>query len=129
MLGILFISFSAKSQDSGYHKNVADSTFQNTYSHHNDRLKPSEYPPKYDNVKLTPQIYRDTRLGSSSPLYNTYIKNHYGAGAVTTNPNKWGSGAPAMTSQSYFTPIDSSVIQQSVNPPEHQRKMEKRNDQ
>jgi len=37
-------------------------------------------------------IYRDTRLGSSSPLYNTYEKNNYGAGAVTTNPNKNGGG-------------------------------------
>jgi hypothetical protein len=33
-------------------------------------------------------IYRDTRLGSSSPLYNTYEKNDNGAGAITTNPNK-----------------------------------------
>jgi hypothetical protein len=33
-------------------------------------------------------IYRDTRLGSSSPLYNTYQKNNFGAGAITTNPNK-----------------------------------------
>lgn len=32
------------------------------------------------------QIYRDTRLGSSSPLYNTYQKNDYGAGSVTTSP-------------------------------------------
>jgi len=32
--------------------------------------------------------YRDTRLGSSSPLYNTYEKNDDGAGAITTNPNK-----------------------------------------
>ena len=35
-----------------------------------------------------PKIYRDTRLGSSSALYNTYQKNDYGAGAVTTNPHK-----------------------------------------
>lgn len=33
-------------------------------------------------------IYRDTRLGSSSPLYDTYKKNDNGAGSVTTNPNK-----------------------------------------
>jgi len=33
-------------------------------------------------------VYRDTRLGSSSPSYNTYEKNDDGAGAVTTNPNK-----------------------------------------
>ena len=37
------------------------------------------------------QIYRDTRLGSSSPYYNTYEKNDYGAGAITTNPHKSGS--------------------------------------
>lgn len=30
--------------------------------------------------------YIDTRLGSSSPLYDTYEKNTYGAGSVTTNP-------------------------------------------
>ncbi|MEO6906111.1 MAG: hypothetical protein ABI148_07105 [Ginsengibacter sp.] len=45
-------------------------------------------------------IYRDTRIGSSSPLYNTYRKNNYGAGAITTNPNK--------SSGSTFTP-DSNV--------------------
>lgn len=35
-------------------------------------------------------LYRPTRLGSSSPLYDTYKKNDYGAGAITTNPNKSG---------------------------------------
>lgn len=30
--------------------------------------------------------YRDTRLGSSSPLYDTYEKNSNGAGSVTTTP-------------------------------------------
>jgi hypothetical protein len=40
-------------------------------------------------------IYRDTRLGSSSPMYNTYKKNHYGAGGVTTDPNKGASGTPS----------------------------------
>ena len=39
------------------------------------------------------RIYRDTRLGSSSPMYNTYLKNDKGAGAVTTNPNKGGGGS------------------------------------
>jgi hypothetical protein len=42
-------------------------------------------------------VYRDTRLGSSSPLYNTYQKNDYGAGAITTNPDKSSSGG--------FTPL------------------------
>ena len=31
-------------------------------------------------------IYRDTRLGSSSRLYDTYEKNNNGAGSVTTSP-------------------------------------------
>lgn len=49
-------------------------------------------PAPLQNEYTTPQphIYRDTRLGSSSPLYNTYKKNDYGAGAITTNPNKGG---------------------------------------
>jgi hypothetical protein len=43
-----------------------------------------------DNYNSNPAspIYRDTRLGSSSPMYNTYEKNNNGAGSVTTNPNK-----------------------------------------
>lgn len=45
-----------------------------------------------DSAKTT--IYSDLRLGSSSPLYNTYEKNNYGAGSVTTNPNKTGGGSP-----------------------------------
>lgn len=41
--------------------------------------------------KIVPKkLYRPTRLGSSSPLYSTYKKNDYGAGAVTTNPHKSG---------------------------------------
>lgn len=42
----------------------------------------------YNNPVQHHPMYRDTRLGSSSPLYNTYKKNDYGAGAITTNPNK-----------------------------------------
>ena len=43
-----------------------------------------------DNYNPDPSspVYRDTRLGSSSPMYNTYEKNNNGAGSVTTNPNK-----------------------------------------
>jgi hypothetical protein len=44
----------------------------------------------------TPEIHRDTRMGSSSPLYDTYKKNDYGAGAVTTNPNKQGDSSPSV---------------------------------
>lgn len=52
---------------------------------------------RYRTIKSTPavkkHIYRDTRLGSSSPMYNTYKKNDKGAGAITTNPNKGGGGS------------------------------------
>ena len=55
----------------------------------------SQYPQNIlDTSKSSTKIYRDTRLGGSSPLYNTYRKNDYGAGAITTNPNKNGSSAP-----------------------------------
>ena len=43
---------------------------------------------KAKNTKSTSKIYRDTRLGSSEPQYNTYKKNDNGAGAVTTSPKK-----------------------------------------
>lgn len=33
-----------------------------------------------------PHIYMDTRLGSSTKQYDTYEKNNYGAGSVTTSP-------------------------------------------
>lgn len=49
-------------------------------------------PHNMINPQQHPAIYRDTRLGSSSPLYNTYEKNNYGAGAITTNPNKNSGG-------------------------------------
>ncbi len=39
-------------------------------------------------ISGTHHIYRDTRLGGSSPYFNTYQKNDYGAGAITTDPNK-----------------------------------------
>lgn len=42
-------------------------------------------------------IYRDTRLGSSSPLYDSYKKNNDGAGSVTTNPNKRGGSSMPVT--------------------------------
>lgn len=71
----------------------------------------SVYEPENPAVppKLTPHIYRDTRLGSSSPLYNTYEKNDYGAGSITTNPNKGSSagGVPAEVYQPAVEPSDS----------------------
>jgi len=69
--------------------------------------------PQYDN---SIHVYRDTRLGSSSPLYNTYEKNNYGAGAVTTNPNKGsGGGVPLPgTDITNAVPVDTSVTNNSL---------------
>jgi len=49
---------------------------------------PNNTKTSTDNNKPASPPYRDTRLGSSSPLYNTYEKNNNGAGSITTNPNK-----------------------------------------
>lgn len=48
------------------------------------------YPGNHfdSSTNVTPHIYRDTRLGSSSPGHRTYKTNDYGAGAITTNPHK-----------------------------------------
>jgi hypothetical protein len=53
-----------------------------------DETYPVSSPVRNYTIPAKPHIYRDTRLGSSSPLYNTYQKNDNGAGAVTTNPHK-----------------------------------------
>jgi hypothetical protein len=69
-----FFSYTALGQDTSenqtYHISTSPRNYTNTSQQH---------------------IYRDTRLGGSSPLYNTYKKNDYGAGAITTNPHKTGS--------------------------------------
>lgn len=51
-------------------------------------------------------MYMDTRLGSSSPMYDTYQKNDDGAGAITNNPNKSGGGGFAVLEPQKVT-IDS----------------------
>lgn len=83
--GFFIMSFLfASAQDTSLNKK-ADSTYT-TQKHKNYRNIKSTSPKKK-------KIYRDTRLGSSSPMYNTYKKNDKGAGAITTNPNK-GGGSP-----------------------------------
>jgi hypothetical protein len=72
----------------------------------------STFTPDFnsDSAQKSP-VYHDTRVGSSSPLYNTYQKNDYGAGAITTNPNKGGGGGnftPPPTSQINEVPVDTS---------------------
>ncbi len=68
----------------------------------------SQYPgDHFDSSNLTSKIYRDTRLGGSSPYYNTYKKNDYGAGAITTNPNK-GNGSGSSTPYVVYPAPDST---------------------
>ncbi len=89
--GILF-SLTAFSQDSS----VASPSKNKVIFKNEPRVHSTIIPAQKTSTKK-PHIYRDTRLGSSSPKYNTYKKNDYGAGAVTTNPNK-GGNAPAISS-------------------------------
>jgi hypothetical protein len=82
-----------------------------TYYNNNSQYKNI---PQYDN---SIHVYRDTRLGSSSPLYNTYEKNNNGAGAITTNPNKGnGGGAPLpATDLNSQVPIDTAASNMQSN--------------
>ena len=70
-------------------------------------------------TNTTHHIYRPTRLGSSSPLYNTYEKNDYGAGAITTNPNKSGGGSftlpPTMNQSPSDTNYDNVNVYDTAN--------------
>lgn len=61
--------------------------FSNSYLYKKDLFK-SDAQNKQISIHAKNHIYRDTRLGSSSLMYNTYKKNDYGAGAITTNTNK-----------------------------------------
>jgi len=54
-------------------------------------VSPVPGPENPSSIVNKPEIYRDTRLGSSSPLYNTYRLNDDGAGSVTTSPKTPGS--------------------------------------
>ena len=65
----------------------------------------AKYPDVYfDSSKLTGKIYRDTRLGGSSPGHKTYKSNDYGAGAITTHPNKGNSSGGSTPIIVYPTP-------------------------
>jgi hypothetical protein len=83
-----FISNCVFSQDTSQNQKLSQ---DRTYEPAQSAPLPNEYSTPQ------PHIYRDTRLGSSSPLYNTYKKNDYGAGAITTNPNKGSGSAPTET--------------------------------
>lgn len=65
----------------------------------------AKYPDVYfDSSNLTSKIYRDTRLGGSSPGHKTYKTNDYGAGAITTNPNKGNSSGSSTPDDVYPAP-------------------------
>lgn len=108
-----FFYISGRAQDSAYYVNHPDelrallSTVEK--KQRSSTLQPEinakNRPRKFNNQVLTPFMYRPTRLGSSSPQYNTYIQNHYGAGGVTTNPHKWGSSAPAYQQSNAYSQL------------------------
>lgn len=99
IFAVLIFLFSAKgfSQDTTHYK-----VLQKVKVQKNTKTSPN---PNTQVHFQNPAMYRDTRLGSSSPLYNTYKKNDYGAGAVTTNPNK--SAGPAIINEPPVIKIDS----------------------
>ena len=70
-----------------------DSTFSYQYKNkivpkNEQQVYPAITSGSKANTDASHPIYYDTRLGSSSPLYNSYQKNDYGAGAVTNDYNK-----------------------------------------
>lgn len=74
------VSLSAIGQDTSQNQKLSENeTYHVTSSHSNYKNSPQHH------------IYRDTRLGGSSPGHRTYKTNDYGAGAITTNPHKTGS--------------------------------------
>ena len=70
-------------QSNVYQKNIA--RHYNAHPINSDTLYKADQKSENDQQST---IYMDTRLGSSSKMYDTYEKNDYGAGAITTNPNK-----------------------------------------
>lgn len=92
---LLLFAYAGFSQDS-LKSHTADST-KYKYLQKVNVIRSQKSMHDQSQVKLkytNPEIrYRPTRLGSSSPLYNTYTKNKRGAGAITTNPNKSGGSS------------------------------------
>ena len=89
VLGI-FISFPAFSQDTIHTYPVQKDSvlISQPVNKNNEKIISYSNENKIQDKPASQSIYYDTRLGSSSPLYDTYEKNDYGAGAITTNPNK-----------------------------------------
>lgn len=103
--GIL-ISASAFCQDS-----ASSSRSKNKVIFNNEPRVHSTIIPAQKKSFTEPQIYNDIRLGSSSPMYNTYEKNDYGAGAITTNPHKSGGDVtPENTNPVQLNDINTTPI-------------------
>lgn len=77
-------------------KPLIDNPSSNTLSDSNNLNKPvtavivqpETKKPKAQPVAKPTSVYMDTRLGSSSPLYNTYETNNNGAGSITNMPKR-----------------------------------------
>lgn len=86
VIAFTFLAVSpAFSQDTSQNQKLTEEHNQKLTEEHTYPIRPTKR--KYG-ISGTPHIYRDTRLGGSSPYFNTYQKNDYGAGAITTDPNK-----------------------------------------
>ncbi|MEO6819247.1 MAG: hypothetical protein ABI204_05930 [Ginsengibacter sp.] len=103
----LFTVTTAFSQDTSYLPAHSKVTFKDNPQTQSRKLVFKKKLNKHR--KDTTVMYRDTRLGSSSPLYNTYKKNDNGAGSVTTNPNKINTSRKPRIIIQY---VDSSKIKQ-----------------
>jgi len=103
----LFISNTVFSQDTSANQRLSqDQTYQVAAPTNPNNMTGVTNGDSTTNT--TNHFYRPTRLGSSSPLYNTYQKNDYGAGAVTTNPNKSGGGTYTPPPTLSSTPVDTN---------------------
>ena len=114
---LLLFTYAAFSQDTTFMDRLSDSAKYQYLQKVNINKSPA-IRQEDSQVRLqysTPKTrYRPTRLGNSSPMYNTYKKNKYGAGAITTNPNK-SSGSPVFRDQlpsteKIIAPRDTSAL-------------------
>lgn len=93
LIAFILFSTTAFCQDSASFKPHNKVIFKNEPQVHSTISPAEKINGDNTSTKQSP-IYRDTRLGSSSPMYNTYQKNDNGAGSVTNDPNKGVSGSP-----------------------------------
>jgi hypothetical protein len=85
----IFISLTGFSQSIVHtYSAQKDTTLSNLTNYNKEKIISYRDKNEIQNEPVQKHMYRDTRLGSSSPAYDTYEKNDYGAGAITNNPNK-----------------------------------------